>query len=174
MFRVVSFNDIGDYVKQMEQKYHGRSYGLHIHKQPHNLLVKVGICHGGSYFTIDVNDKRNFAIISLGAAISRLKNEFLRELKVYQKLLENQSRVSNDEQIVEHFLETNEWNFYKKEFIKYEVNKVVASRGSRNRPKTAQPELGVIQATSRRKENTFIHAIDMPFFHTQTFRSQFI
>ena len=118
IYRVVSLNEIDQYVKKMERKYHGRNYNHKKHTQSHSLLVKVGVYHGNSYFSIDINDNRNYTIISLGAAVSRLKNDFLRDLGIFDRLLENQSNICNDDEIVEQFLEQNEWNFFKKGFMK--------------------------------------------------------
>lgn len=175
IYRVVTLKDIDKYVARLDQKYHGRTYKHAVHTQNHNLLVKVGAYHGNSYFTVDVNDTRNYTIISLGAAVSRLKNDFLRDLNVLSDLIEHQSNICDDDEIVKQFLIQNEWNFFKKEFIKHEVDKIKPKQyRSRPRPKTAQAELGVINATSRKKQSTFIHAIDMPIFHTQTFHNQFL
>ena len=59
--------------------------------------------------------------------------------------------------------------------FQYEVDKVKHKRSIKPRPKTAHTaELGVIDAASKAKQSNFIHAIDMPIFHTQTFHNQFL
>ena len=78
----------------------------------------MGVYHGNSYFTIDVHEKRSYTIVSLGAAVSRIKNDFLKDLDMYLPLLEHQNSIISDDKIVRNFLEQNEWNFYKQEFSK--------------------------------------------------------
>merc|ERR1711976_650684 len=65
-----------------------------------------------------------YTIVSQGATVVRIKNDFLNGMKMHKELLRNQSRIPNETEIIQHFIQQNEWNFYKRGLVKNTMENV--------------------------------------------------
>merc|ERR1712212_296819 len=95
---------------------------------------------------------------------------------IYDDQVKYQHKMLTDQEIADEFMNHNEWNFYKRQLIKYEIDKT-KRKSTKTNPFALRKEQGIItlgkeNSASTDQQPKFIHGIDMPVFHSQTFNNQ--
>jgi CRP-like cAMP-binding protein len=172
VYRVVELNSVSGYLDDLEMRYYGRIFKRRAYDDKHKIIVKISTLHPNEYFMIDDNDKREFSILSQGAMVIRVRNEFLRKQGMHQGLLKNQNILPNDNQILDNFMTENEWNFYKRGLIQ-EVSRARRPSRQKRLKELEKCDDGIITITKDNKNTPFIHGINLPLFHKPKFQRQF-
>ena len=73
----------------------------------------------GEYFALEEKESSPYTIVSQGATVVRITNGVLQDLKMHDSLMKYQSRIPDQQEIIDHFNQQNEWNFYKKGIVNY-------------------------------------------------------
>lgn len=172
VYRVVELSGFAGYLRDLEMRYYGRTFKRRPYNNEHKIIVKIATLHPNEYFMIDDQDKREFSILSQGATVIRVRNEFLRKMGMHQGLLKNQNILPNDTQILDNFMTENEWNFYKRGLIQ-EISRPRRPSRRERLKELEKMDDGIITITKDNKNTPFIHGIDLPLFHKPKFQRQF-
>ena len=82
----------------------------------HNIFLNPCL---GEYFALEEKESSPYTIVSQGATVVRITNGVLQDLKMHDSLMKYQSRIPDEQEIIDHFNQQNEWNFYKKGIVNY-------------------------------------------------------
>ena len=76
--------------KETQQRYYGRTFKMHAgrYNQNHKIFIKITKIGPNEYFTLENKAASNpFTIVSQGATVVRIKNDFLNGMKMHTELL---------------------------------------------------------------------------------------
>jgi len=142
------------------------------YKQKHKIIVKIAKRGPNEYFTLEnKTESKPYTIVSQGATVVRIKNDFLAGMKMHAKLIKNQSRIPNQNEIIQHFVQQNEWNFYKKGLVKDKMQNV---KRESIRPKTNVEDEIISLAHTQKQQSEYIDGMHLPLFDLQQFQRQYL
>jgi len=184
IFRVIELNECEEYHRQTQKRYYGRTFKMNSgpYKQNHKIVVKIAKRGKGEYFALEEKESSPYTIVSQGATVVRITNGVLQDLKMHDSLMKYQSRIPDQQEIIDHFNQQNEWNFYKKGIVNYHFTRkmVMKARARGKMPKIAtiydhQNDKAIISLANRNKtQSEYIHGIHLPLFESQQFQRQYI
>ena len=116
---------------------------------------------------------------------------------MHDSLMKYQCRIPDEQEIIDHFNQQNEWNFFKKGIVNYHFTvsyqipvyknsgdfqqKMVSKMRARGKmPKIAtiydhQNDKAIISLANRNKtQSEYIHGIHLPLYESQQFQRQYI